>query len=88
MARKEFVAAQRCLAGCPFVRQDEQAAEATGRLLEALDAGDAVVGRAHDPLPRLGHALDQFVARGFDWSSTPQHGAEVVQLVRCRALAC
>ena len=61
VAGQQLVAAQYLLPRGPVLHPDHELAEAPAHLLQSFDAGDAIVGGAHDPLVVLYHVVDDLV---------------------------
>ena len=62
IAGQQFVGAVQAVPGRPVLHADQQAAEAAGQFLQFVDAPDAVVGGADDPLFVVGHKVHDLVA--------------------------
>ena len=63
IARHQLVAVQHMLARRPVHRLHHKGAEAAAAFLQALDAGDAVVGGADDPGAAFRHHINDFFRR-------------------------
>src|SRR5262249_44178215 len=69
VAREQLVAPERLLARGPFVRTEQDAAEATpAQMDQTLDALDDGLGRADERCPLL-HALAQWILMSSGWAS-------------------
>ena len=84
VAGEEFVGAADAFAVGPLVGEHHQPAEAAGVLLQALDHGDGVVGRADDRAAGFDRALGRLGGAGQDGA---ERVAEVVDLPGAPALA-